>query len=388
MNTSRDLNEVLDLVGNLDDSPGEDTARERFRSYLRGKVTSVGVLRDYVEECLRHKGDNYNRALQDLVNYTGHFLEFDVRFGRYGGVHGQIGFDGHWISPEGFHVVVEVKTSEAFAIKTPTLIGYVDALISRGDIPDWRCALGLYVLGRPDPEIQQLEHAIVAEGNTDRLRITSVDSLLSLAELLSEYDIDHTDILSVIRPSGPSVDPLVGLMTTLVAEPPETDVPKPPVSGPEEEDDVKDEDDASYWLTPVKSMSEESAQECIKKLVSKEQIYAFGERTPGRKHIKPGDWICFYASGGIGVIAHAEVYSSPREDPHPAVRLSERYPWVFHLTNPQLYSDNPIVIDAALRDRLDAFEGRDPSAHWGWFVQATRRISRHDFLLLTHQLTD
>ncbi|MFW6116495.1 MAG: EVE domain-containing protein, partial [bacterium] len=74
MTCGRDLNEVLDLVGTLDDSPGEDTARERFRSYLKRKVTSVGVLRDYVEECLRHKGDNYNRALQDLVNYIGHFL--------------------------------------------------------------------------------------------------------------------------------------------------------------------------------------------------------------------------------------------------------------------------------------------------------------------------
>jgi hypothetical protein len=150
MTGARDLDEVLDLVGGLDDSPGENTARERFRGYLRKKVTSVGMLRDYVEECFRHKGDNYNRVLQDLVNYIGHFLEFDVNFRRCQGVHGEIGFDGHWISPEGFHIVVEVRTSEAFAIKTPTLIGYVDSLISQGAIPDWRCALGLYVLGRPD----------------------------------------------------------------------------------------------------------------------------------------------------------------------------------------------------------------------------------------------
>ena len=382
MKTGRDLNEILDLVGTLDDSPGEDTPRERFRSYLRRKVTSVGVLRDYVEECLRHKGDNYNRALQDLVNYTGHFLEFEVHFGRYSGVHGKIGFDGHWVSPEGFHMVVEVKTSEAFAIKTPTLVGYVDALISQGEIPNWNQALGLYVLGRPDPEIRQLEHAIVAEGNTDRLRIISVDSLLSLAELLSEYDIDHTDILSVIRPSGPSVDPLVGLMTTLVAEPREDEAQPIPVP---EEGELEVEDAAGYWLTPVKSMGGESAQEIVERLIGKDGIYAFGERTPGRKHLTPGDWMCFYASGGVGVIGHAEVASYPRAEPHPGVRNPERYPWVFELRKPELYVDNPTVIDADLRARLDAFEDRDPSAHWGWFVQPTRSITRHDFLILTQQ---
>jgi hypothetical protein len=333
-----------------------------------------------VEECLRHKGDNYNRALQDLVNYVGHFLEFKVRFGRYHGVHGEIGFDGHWVSPGGFHVVVEVKTSEAFAIKTPTLIGYIDALISQGDIPDWRHALGLYVLGRPDPDIQQLKHAIVAENNADRLRIISVDSLLSLAELLSEYDIDHSDILSVIRPSGPSVDPLVALMTTLVAEPREVKVPKP------EPEPAPEGDEASYWMTPVKSIPEQTAQECIENLVGTARIYAFGERTPGRKHIKPGDWICFYATGGIGVIGHARVASHPKKEAHPAVRRSERYPWVFDLKSPVLYPDNPTVVDADLRARLDAFEDRDPSAQWAWFVQATRSISRHDFLVLTKQL--
>jgi len=385
MNTGRDLNEVLDLVGTLDDSPGDDTPRERFRTYLRKKVTSVGILRDYVEECLRHKGDNYNRALQDLVNYIGHFLEFDVRFGRYHGVRGQIGFDGHWESPEAFHVVVEVKTSEAFAIKTPTLIGYVDELISRGDIPSWHDALGLYVLGRPDPEIQQLKHAILAQSNTDRLRIISVDSLLSLAELLSEYDIDHTDILSVIRPSGPSVDPLVGLMTTLVAE------PRPPqVAGPEAASTSAGAgaEETNYWLTPVKSFPEESAQEGIQRLVGQGRMYAFGDRTPGRKSIKPGDWICFYASGGVGVVAHAQVASFPREESHPGVRLPERYPWVFDLKDPELYLDDPTVVDADLRARLDVFEETDPGAQWAWFVQTTRSISRHDFRVLTRQDRD
>ncbi len=75
------LNQILALVGKLDDSPGEDTPRERFRYFLKENVNEVCQVRDYIEECLRTSGDRYNRALQDLVNYLGHFLEFEVALG-------------------------------------------------------------------------------------------------------------------------------------------------------------------------------------------------------------------------------------------------------------------------------------------------------------------
>jgi hypothetical protein len=75
------LNQILALVGKLDDSPGDDTPRERFRRFLKENVNEVGQIRDYIEECLRTFGDQYNCSLQDLVNYLGHFLEFEVALG-------------------------------------------------------------------------------------------------------------------------------------------------------------------------------------------------------------------------------------------------------------------------------------------------------------------
>jgi hypothetical protein len=65
-------------------------------------------------------------------------------------------------------------------------------------------------------------------------------------------------------------------------------------------------DTPAFWITPVKSWPEESAEECIAKLVGKEHLYAFGTNTNGRKKVKPGDGIGFY-SRGIGVIAHGLV---------------------------------------------------------------------------------
>jgi hypothetical protein len=377
------LKQTLTLVGKLDDSPGDDTPRERFRQHLTENVTEIGQVRDYVEECLRNKGDQYNRALQDLINHLGHFLEFSVTFGRYQGVQGQIGFDGHWQSPTGINLVVEVKTTEVYSVKTSTLVGYIDELISTHVIPSWDQALGLYVIGRPDPEIRQLENSIIAEKRSDQLRIISVDSLLSLAEMMNEYDVNHENILAVIQPSGPAIDPIVELMANLVAQPKPDE---PSEATPEEKQTLEPKlaKAPEYWLTPVASDEKQTAEEVVQNLVGEEKIYAFGERTPGRKHIKPGDWICFYATGN-GVIAHARVKTAPEKKHHPKVRHPDKYPWVFCLDKTKLYLDNPTVIDAELRKRLDAFEDRDPGTSWAWFVQATRKVSEHDFRVLTRR---
>ena len=118
------LSQILNLVGKLDDQQGDDISRERFRTFLRDNVKDIGQLRDYIEECLRNSGDQYNRALQDLVNYIGCFLGFKVEYGRYHGVSNAIGFDGLWMSPSQFFITVEVKTTGAYTIQTDTLIGY------------------------------------------------------------------------------------------------------------------------------------------------------------------------------------------------------------------------------------------------------------------------
>lgn len=56
-NTDIDLNTILALVGKLDDTPGEQTACERFCQYLREHIRQTGQVRDYIEECLRTSGD-------------------------------------------------------------------------------------------------------------------------------------------------------------------------------------------------------------------------------------------------------------------------------------------------------------------------------------------
>jgi hypothetical protein len=379
------LSQILSLVGRIDDSPGEDAPRERFRRHLREQVKDAGQIRDYIEECLRTSGEQYNRALQDLVNHLGDLLGFSVTYGRYQGVHGQLGYDGHWVSRDGFHLVVEVKTTDVFAVKTSALVGYVDGLISEKIVPNWDCVLGLYVIGRPDPDVRQLENAIIAERRTHQLRVISVESLMALGEMMNAYDVSHSDILTILKPSEPTIDPLVSIMQNLVTgrveseeEAEETQQPDVPAASMDHSNDGE----CVYWITPVKSVKGETAEECIRNLVGEVGIYAFSAGTPGRKRIKPGDRICFYATGK-GVMADAKVTSYPENKRHPKVRSSEKHDWIFRVGDVRLYLDSPVAVNESLRRRLEAFNGKDATTNWAWFVQATRRTTEHDFEVLT-----
>jgi hypothetical protein len=373
------LDPILALVGKLDDTVGDETPRERFRSFLEKNVLEISKVRDYVEECLGNSGDQYCRALQDLVNHIGRLLQFKVEFGRYHGLPSEIGFDGLWSSTkEKFHLVVEVKTTEVYPIKTSTLMDYINRLISEKKIPGHDQVMGLYVIGRPDKEIHNLKNEIIADNKTDKLRIISVESLLTLAEMMNEYNVTHEDILAILKPPEPNIDPLIDLLKRLIYE------GKEEVQGEEETmvSEPQAEGDGTHWITPVQSDETGTAEEIVKQLVGQAHIYAFGDKAHGRKHLKADDWICFYATGK-GIIAHAQISSAPSKKPDPRVHHHEKYPWTLNLKDTHLYADKPIVIDAAIRAQLDAFKGRDPAKPWAWLIQATRKITKHDFEILT-----
>lgn len=405
-----DFDTILNLVGTLDDAPGEDAARERFRKYLATGLTELGVVRDAVQTCVTHSGPQYARALQDLVNYIGTLMGFEVEYGRYAGVTNRIGHDGLWRS--GSHVVVvEVKTTDAYAINTATLLDYINRLRSEGTIGAEDQALGLYVYARVDPNVKQLEHAIVAERRTQELRVGSVDSVLSLAELIRQELIGHDEALAILWPSGVWIDGAVRLLARVAAgsangikdDPADTGNPVVASSSSDGGEPVEKEPlhlqsalsntptshhaHRAFYLTPVTDIPSESARETLERLLPA-GVYAFGENTPNRKRLKVGDRIAFYQST-VGVVAYAHVASAPERNPRPdLVKEPEKYPWTFALEAVHSFLDEPTVIDADLRSRLDAFAGKDHQKSWAWLVQGTQRISEHDFRLLTRLGTE
>ncbi len=213
-----ELHTLLDLVGGLNDSDQPGSASARFRTYLQENVQQASDLRDYIEDALDASGAQFNKALQDLINHLGQCLGFDVTYGRYRGVRGAIGFDGLWQSPTGWALVVEAKTTDVYTVKTSTLLGYINALVSEGQIQQPNNALGLYVYGRFDAHTSQLENAIKAEGRREKLRVASVDALLNLLELKQAYGLAHRTILNLLLPAPVRVDPLINLISDVVAQ--------------------------------------------------------------------------------------------------------------------------------------------------------------------------
>ena len=130
---------------------------------------------------------------------------------------------------------------------------------------------------------------------------------------MNQYEVTHGDILSILKPSGPSIDSTAEIMSRLAAQ--QIDTTESGTKGTSTETTKE----TNYWMTPVRDEENETAEETIKKLVANEKIYAFGERTPGRKTIKPGDKICFYEAAK-GVVAHAEVVTKPKHDLNPIIR--------------------------------------------------------------------
>ncbi|GAB4301302.1 MAG: hypothetical protein Fur0025_41460 [Oscillatoriaceae cyanobacterium] len=283
------LTQILALVGKLDDAGAADTPRQRFRSYLQSHITEIGQIRAWIGECLDNSGDQYSRALQDTVNRLGELLGFQVTYGRYQGVRGEIGFDGHWVSPsKDFHIVAEVKTSEVYPIKTSALVGYIDALISDHRIPTRDQASGLYIVGRSTPEISQLENSILAERRTDQLRIISVHSLLTLGEMMEKQSLNHSDILSLIIPASPRIDSIVVLMARFAGYLPPDDNDNAETPDIDDESEFNPDNPNSQKRLPKGVVTPQSAYE-IPILKALDELGGSGKKKDVLKRV--GEWM-------------------------------------------------------------------------------------------------
>jgi len=136
-----------------------------------------------------------------------------------------------------------------------------------------------------------------------------------------------------------------------------------------------DEQSASYWIISV------SQADSINRLIKNENVWAFGQNTGGRRSLKPGDYVCFYLSKK-GIVAHARARTSPMYYLHEKVNTPEKYPWVFELSDIDVYLSSPTVLDKEKRQQLDGFRGKDPGAQWGWFVQGAHTVTQNDFYKL------
>lgn len=138
---------------------------------------------------------------------------------------------------------------------------------------------------------------------------------------------------------------------------------------------------ATYWIIPAKNYPNEKAIDCVKRLVGN-GWWAFGPHSLAAGRVKKGDKLCFYAAN-LGVIAYATAATDTYQGTTSEAMISTEFSWLLKLTDASVFTREAIKITPQLRARLDAFRDKSPKDIWSWFVQSSRQISRHDFMILT-----
>ena len=112
-------------------------------------------------------------------------------------------------------------------------------------------------------------------------------------------------------------------------------------------------------------------------------MWGLGQRTGYRRMFRPGDRFCFYAAR-TGVVVECTVASAAfeltrKESPKPKLDV----PYGIRLKDVRWFEGAPIALTTDVRAELSAFQGRDLSKGWAWFVQGTSKLTAGDFELLT-----
>lgn len=152
-----------------------------LREYLASK--DVRQIANYAQYCLENKFEKSGEVLQDCVNEMGRRLSYQVKNGRYTGVKNDIGFDGLWFD-ETHHLLVEVKTTDAYRINLDTITDYGERIRSQSQI-DPRSISTLIVVGRQDTG--DLEAQVRGSRHAWTVRIISVDALAKLVFVNDQF---------------------------------------------------------------------------------------------------------------------------------------------------------------------------------------------------------
>jgi hypothetical protein len=357
------LAELLPLVGRLDDAPGFDTPRERFRRFLLERATHLPTLQALIDECQRSVGEQHHRALQDLIVVIGRVLQFAITFGPYEGSADDPNSHGQWRSPSLLDVLLQIETDHTSAMLDP-LAHAVAASRAAGA----ESTIGLCVVARQSAARGKLVK-LIAQGQFPDIRVVSVKSLLSLAAHVSADRMTHAETVELLRTSA-ALDFMIDLMT------------RPAAVGPAHEAnlDVRPPSDVeeprpAFWVAVVSGDATATPDRWVASVIAERHMLAVADTEDGGARGSPGDWVCFFLPSK-GIVGHAQL-EYVVEDGASVVRQGEKFGQVYRLAHVTLY-ERPVV--QALR------AGRPfavPSNSAPFAGSSLVPIARQDFMALT-----
>jgi hypothetical protein len=368
------LNELLLLLGRLDDAAGFDTPRERFRRFLVEHVTDVQIARPLIEECQRSVGEQHHRALQDLVVLLGRFMRFETTFGTYERLPGGVKLDGQWRSRGRLDVVLEIRTDQTSDATLESLGRAVAAVAATAQV-DVDARIGLCVVGRHYVGRGRLEHAASLDKQAE-LRVVSVQSLLSLATKFSADRLSHGEVVKLLR-SGFALDFVIDLLdrpadAARLREVVQESPVHPPAPTPAAEPVALEPE---FWVATIAASDMASPEQLVASVIVERRVLGICHEGLLKEDGAPGDWVCFFLPGR-GIVGHAQL-SSVVEDGASVLRNADRFDRVYRLNEVEVY-DDPIV-QALRAERPFAV----PPADAELAGPCLSPISRQDFAAMT-----
>ena len=357
------LDELLLLVGRLDDAPGFDTPRERFRRFLIERVTDVPTATALIDDCQRSVGEQRHRALQDLIVMVGRLLGFEVTFGTYEASADALEVDGQWRSPGLLDVVLEIRTEQTSSATLDGLARATAAAPGAGLEP----RIGLCVVARQYAARARLSRALDVSRLPD-IRVVTVASLLALAAQAAADRLVHAEVVKLLH-SGVALDFVIDLLdrpaassqsVELAAEqgPPAPAAPREP----------------AYWIATITGNEVAAPEQLLASVIAERRVLAICPWGKLRGEGSPGDWVGFFVPGK-GLVGHAQLESIV-DDSTKVVRHARRFSCVYRLERVTLY-ERPIL-QALRADRPFAV----PPADVPLIGPCLAPIARQDFLAL------
>jgi hypothetical protein len=344
------LNELLMLVGRLDDAAGFDTPRERFRRFLVEHVTGVHAARTLVEQCQYAPGDQHHRALRDVVVALGRGLGFEPRFGSYQSAGRLPKPDGHWHSRR-LDVLLEIRTDQTQHTDLEALTTTVSELAAGSKAGHGR-AIGLCVL---TPLYAARVRADDVQGTAaadSRVQVTSLRALLAIAGMAGEKRVSHDDVVRLLG-SGLGLDFVADLLERAGGAVREIkDAAPAPAVPPTSE--------SRFWLATINADQGATPEEFVELVIGKRQIFGVAENGNPQNTAQPGDRLCLYIPGK-GVVGHCQVRSIA--EGASGLRDAHRFSKLLHLEDAVLHVNAPVPPEEAMQLRMRALRADRHSPH-------------------------
>lgn len=330
------LDQMLSIIGRLDDRPGFDSPRERFRRLLNERAATVDAARHLVQQCREQAGEQSHRALQDTVCLAGRFLGFDTTFGRYQHDPGAVPNHGIWRSRRRLDVHLIVCTDQTHDLDPDT----VARAITDGE--DHTPRMALLVMTAFYAGSSRLEHRL-SSGEHPRLRLITLPGLLRLCGMAADGRIAHPDVLQLFNPTT-TLDARLDLLDRAATGPRDVSAPSP-VAVPEPE-----RQERRYWVNAMRLDPLTPTDRIVRSLIATRQVLGIKPPPGLESRVRAGDAICVFFDGR-GIVAHADI-AGILSDGSRMIRDSQQFTHVLRLTNVIVY-DAPIAASDDLVRRLD-----------------------------------